>query len=85
MESNNTNSLSNPKTEENFSVNNLEDPVTCDYKLNINTDCFLSKYLEMDVPSILKDLESYEIKGWREPGIKISDYFNYGKNYKINY
>ncbi len=45
----------------------------------------LTNYEEIEVPYIFtRDLESYENKGWREPNIRISDYFNYGK-WNLNY
>lgn len=39
----------------------------------------ITRYLDIDVPAVLvTDLDSYEKKGWREPGADQSDYFNYG-------
>ena len=46
----------------------------------LNNIPILANYEEIEVPYIFtRDLESYENKGWREPNIRISDYFNYGK------
>jgi hypothetical protein len=39
----------------------------------------LIKIDDIEIPNILiKDIESYEVKPWREKNVNNSDYFNYG-------
>lgn len=67
-----------------YSANTFEDESRSTSQ--INEIPILSSYEGIEVPTIfLKDIESYETKGWREPGIIISDYFNYGMNTSHRY